>query len=108
MFLQTAGILTEKRLGLEEEISVAFNSIVAFSKDIKITHSSTQLSFSNLLLYDWAFLKIKGPGVVYMESTGWSRLERVKQVRKIELLYFFGFLMVGLLIFAIEMAALLK
>ncbi|CAG9321166.1 unnamed protein product [Blepharisma stoltei] len=98
LYIQTAGFLTEKRLGVDEEISVAFNSLVAFSKDIKITHSSTQTSFSNLYFYDWAFVKIKGPGVIYMECTGWSRFERVKQVKKLEIIYFLLILMAGIII----------
>ncbi|CAG9321975.1 unnamed protein product [Blepharisma stoltei] len=102
IFMQTPGMLTEKNLGLEEEISVAFNSLVAFSKDVKISHSSKQMSFANMLLYDWAFLKIKGPGVIYMESTGFSKLERTKQAKKMEIMYFFLFFASALIIFGIE------
>ena len=86
VFLQGEGSVIEKRLGSEEEICVSKNEIMAFSKGVKITEANVVRSYRAFLVHDWCMMKIKGPGWVFIEGCGRSRVSRVSAARRNEII----------------------
>lgn len=69
VFLQFKEGLIEKKLGVDEEINVIKNNIVAFSKGVKILKSTVYKVPFLKLSQDLNLVKIKGPGWVYFGSS---------------------------------------
>lgn len=69
VFLQFKEGLIEKRLGVDEEMSVVKNNIVAFSKGVKVMKSTVYKVPLLKLAQDLSLVKIKGPGWVYFGSS---------------------------------------
>ncbi|CAG9317893.1 unnamed protein product [Blepharisma stoltei] len=96
IFLQTPCTLIEKRLSNDEEILVSKNSIVAWSKNIRITNNTENNSFANSYYYGWVQANVKGPGVVYIEGNGITQEERKKSIsnKRIRAFMFMFFFMI--------------
>lgn len=89
LFIQGNGCVIEKRLGIDEEICVNKNEIIAFSKNLKVTEANVVRSYKAFLVHDWCMMKIKGPGWVFIEGCGKNKTAGVSTTRRNEILNIF-------------------
>lgn len=79
-FMTVSGTIVEKRLGEGEEIQVAYNALVAYSKEVTVESLIGNRDFSELVFYDWCLLKVRGPGIVFIDGAGLSMTEKARRV----------------------------
>jgi len=102
VFLQGPSGLIEKRLGVDEEINIHKNNIVAYTTSIKMEESQIYKSLYEYFFNDWALMKVKGPGTVIIVSNSQAMIESSKSIKRTTRLDFLYLLGLTLLLILIE------